>query len=123
MQGDRVTGEGGSQAGKVGAQAAVAAPGQVGAVGVPAERLLLDPALPALEAVPALAQPVQRAACVVPQLQDQAFLSVCRDFTRAASLQQAAFVPCTNHVCSCKFSLGNAFPVLEGVTTATYCNG
>ena len=60
--------EAGRQHSDVGAQAAVAAPGQVSPVGVPAGRLLLDPALPALEAVPALAQAVQHAARVVTQL-------------------------------------------------------
>ena len=71
LQGDRVVGKGGGQAGNVSAQTAVAAPGQVGPVGVPAGRLLLDPALPALEAVPALAQTVQQAAQVIPQLHTQ----------------------------------------------------
>ena len=78
--------EAGRQHSDVGAQAAVAAPGQVGAVGVPAGRLLLDPALPALEAVPALAQAKQQAARVVPQLHKHCAPDCWQEGTQRTSL-------------------------------------
>lgn len=63
---------GGGQQGEVRPQAAVAAPGEVRPVHLAAGRLLLDAALPALEAVPALGKAVEAARVVVAHLSTHA---------------------------------------------------
>ena len=74
-------GLGGGEEGEVRPQAAVAAPGQVRPVHLAAGGLLLDAALPALEAVPALGKAVEAARVVVAHLcmhpQHHTLLCVC----------------------------------------------